>query len=585
MGRGRRRFGASPSAGCRPLERAARVVVASLNALAPRNYAESVTLPRAACYLVAGMGLGLALGVELATPRAPTAPALEPSRALASPAPVASRAPAAPQELVATIARIDSELQTLGEALQDLEGYGSTRALLADARAFAAARARREVLAARVGPAAPATRSFSWAARLERLLAAAGAGALAIPVAGEPGRVVRVEDADGRRRVELSQPLVGEATRVIRIEAPAGRASDRLEVRYCEGARAAVVREAVLPERPSGATWAAVLRAALAAGAVESAALEDPARAALVGAPGPSWFDWLRRDVGMPPNPDRGEADGPPPPLPDADPLLLGPDRAPVLLDLPTLSLDPDSLAPPVTPPARGPLVLIAANGLALHDEDRWSWLVFDRERRAAVQRLLWTEAAGRTRSVSWRFAPAPGLDAARSDEAFAAAAARAEQRTRQALALLAARRDVAALEAALAAKVGGLYTRDGLEALRLREAVLERHRRAQALSHLLLGQAGAERADRALREAERATVEEVVRVLEAMIAAGRSGPVEYLLRDARVKALLFRAPQAYRARLARQFQARFRPLGARLERQVRGDTPRWYEEVGLLGD
>src|SRR5690606_25597354 len=183
-----------------------------------------------------------------------------------------------------------------------------------------------------------------------------------------------------------------------------------LEVRYLEGARAAVVRSAALVERPSGTTWVAVLRATLASGAVEARALEEPARAALVGAPGPTWLDWVRRDVGLPPNADRGEREGPPPPLPDGDPLLLGPERAPVLLDLPTLSLDLESLAPPVTPPAREPLVLIAANGLALHDEGRWSWLVFDGERRLAVQRLVWTDAAAATRSIAWRFAPGPGL-------------------------------------------------------------------------------------------------------------------------------------------------------------------------------
>jgi hypothetical protein len=151
----------------------------------------------------------------------------------------------------------------------------------------------------------------------------------------------------------------------------------------------------------------------------------------------------------------------------------------------------------------------------------------------------------------------------------------------RQAFALLVLPAEVSSLALELRKKIGGLLSADGLEALRLRDEVVGRHKRLDALAHLLLDDDGITWYERGLDRAKRETAAEVQEVILRMIEAGRDGPAEYLMRDERMKALLFHPPVARedRDKLRRLFRERFRTFGTRVARTFRGDQTHWYDE------
>lgn len=585
----------------------------------PRGFARSLL------FLLAGAGIGLALGLRLSPPDgvadAPTSSAATPlpattlpesasspplseatHRTTESEAPLEVEAPPVPEQipapsepsdaLQANVRLVQHELRELSRALSDPGAYQTVTAVLHDLEAYESARRRREALLAT--PAAAVLREplppLPSGLRENATLLAAEGRWLVLPVTGVPdgfaylpamansagggGAGVVLTEREGARTVAYRYRWRGDDVSVEVTEgAHSGR--DRLEMSTLreDGSRA-VVRICALEQR--GRVWGNLLEDLFNRGAVSHEALRSSLTQPLDRALALGWLDWLRGSLGLPPNLDLGEETGNVHALPWGNPLLLSDTSAsPMVLDRPDIALTPGREEPPLPPPARGPLFLLASNGIAIHD-DGWRWLVFDAEQRRVVHHMR--SAAGHLR---WDYTLDPaGVPAGHEDERFAALAARSKERIRQVLSLVALRRELVSLNAELERRVGGLYTRDGLEACRLREEIIRRTERVQALSHLLLDAEGVRRADRAVQETKRRTTATIVSVIEAMIEAGRSGPVEYLLRDDAVKEILFKAPQAYRLRVVRKFRRRFRPFGTRVSLSLSGHSSRWYESV-----
>src|SRR5436853_6957699 len=107
--------------------------------------------------------------------------------------------------------------------------------------------------------------------------------------------------------------------------------------------------------------------------------------------------------------------------------------------------------------------------------------------------------------------------------------------------------------------------------------------RKLDALGHLLLDDEGSSYYERAHDRAKSATMVEVVDLIVKMIEEGRDGPAEYLMRDERVKGLLFHPPagRTERDRLRKLFREKFRPWTVRLKRSLSGVGTQWYEEDG----
>lgn len=571
--------------------------------------------------LVAGLGIGLAIGLRRARVEAPPLAASDasPAREVAAPAdhgdhgddgdvreapPVTPAQATSPDgggaavraEVAAAVEVNEGELRALARALADPGSYRHVRALLGDLDSYEAALRRRDELYGQLGreapPAPPLPPGLRERARelasarspalvLEVLDAPAHVEVLAPPSAPDPARPGVVLANEGPvRTVAFSTRARGlERTVEVREDLQAG--CDRLRVSYAPaGGLPTFVRVARLAG-PPGAAWQDLVRHLWELGAVPYQALEalaDGGAPALPSRRG-GWVDWVRLHVGLPPNPELHEPAGAPPPLPADNPLLLVGDpgeQQPVLLERPDLELDPEHEAPPLMSPARGPLVLLAKNAVAVFDGE-WRWLVFDLARGRAVEHLPGQGPGGG--HVRWELYPdAERTRPGRGGELARALAQLARERTRQALALLLRRREVAALEREQEARVGGLYTADGLAVVRLTHELVDRHKKLQALSHLLLDADAAARSDRALEEARRRSVARLVRLIEAMIEADRRGPAEYLLRDDRVKAILFEAPQAYRLRLCQAFRARYGTWYGGLLAAFGGDPPEWYE-------
>jgi hypothetical protein len=132
-----------------------------------------------------------------------------------------------------------------------------------------------------------------------------------------------------------------------------------------------------------------------------------------------------------------------------------------------------------------------------------------------------------------------------------------------------------------LRSKVGGALTRDGLDAIRLRDEVLDRMRKLDAIAHLLLDDDGVTHYEMAHDRAKLQTTRDVVEVVARMIEDGHEGPAEYLLRDDKMKLLLFHSPatKSDRDRLRKAFREKFRPWSVRVRRSLDGTPTQWYEE------
>lgn len=578
----------------------------------PRSPALDAPWMRDLAVLVAGLGLGVAVGLRLERPA--TAPAPERREPIAAvsrraPAPAPTSAPTGGAEdarpgderrradLAAAIEVNEGEVRALARALADPTAYRHVRAVLADVEAFEEAQRRREELYRRLGePPAPAPALPPGLRERARQLGAERGAALTVVVDAAPEQVeVLVASPEGATSAGPARPGVvlgndgplrtvtyrtradGFERTVSIVEDPQG-GRDRLRVTFAPtGGPPAFVRSTRLLGA-QGKAWQDLIAHLWARGSVPFHALEALAsggEAALPSRRG-GWIDWVRRHIDLPPNPELNEPAGPPPPLPADNPLLLVGDTQPVLLERPDLALDPEQEQPPLLSPARGPLVLLAGNGVGIYDGG-WRWLVFDAARGRAVEHLPGAGPGGA--HLRWEFYPdAARTRLGRGPEQARALCQLAQERTRQALGVLLLRREVAALEREMDARVGGLYTADGLAALRLHEALVDRRKRLQALSHLLLDAEAAALSDRALEEGKRRGVARLVALIEAMIQAGRQGPVEYLLRDDRVKAVLFQAPQAYRLRLCQSYRERFGRWRGGPFAAFGGEPPRWYE-------
>lgn len=576
--------------------------------------------------LVAGMGLGLAIGLRRAPDATPpsastasvvasttesgygTSTVVDEARPTAPPA-----APAPPQpegsgrprdsrraELAAAVEVNEGELRALARALADPASYRHVRAVLGDVESFEAALRRRDELYRQLGQAPPAPPALPSGLRERaRELAAGRSSELVLEVAGAPAGVevlrppatatgaiaprpgvVLANDGPVRTVAFRTRARGRERTVEVREDPQAG--CDLLRVTYATtGGPPTFVRVARLVG-PPGKAWQDLIAHLWERGAVPFHALEalaDGGGAALPSRRG-GWIDWVRLHVGLPGNPELEEPAGPPPPLPADNPLLLvggSPEAPPLLLERPDLELDPEQEAPPLMGPARGPLVFLASNALGVFDDGAWRWLVFDPARGRVVEHLPGAGPGGG--HVRWELLPDPERTRlGRGPELSQALAQLAQERTRQALALLARRREAAALEREQETRIGGMYSADGLAVVRLDRELVDRHKKLQALSHLLLDAEAAARSDRALEEARRRSVARLARLIEAMIDADRRGPAEYLLRDDRVKTILFEAPQAYRLRLCQAFRARYGPWHGGFFAALGGDPPEWYE-------
>ncbi|MCO5170017.1 MAG: hypothetical protein M9894_27090 [Planctomycetes bacterium] len=563
-------------------------------------------LPRDLMVLIAGLGLGLVVGLRLE--RAPAAPERPPAERIAvaptpPPPPAREAADEAPADvrrradLAAAVEVNEGELRALARALADPAAYRHVRAVLADVDAFEEALRRRQELHARLGePAAPGPSLPPGLQERARRLRTERGAVLTVEVEGAPDEVEVLPCPPAEGATTLGPPRPGVAlgndgplrtvtfrTRadglertVHVVEDPQG-GRDRLRVMIGPvGGPPTFARSTRVLGGP-GRAWQDLIAHLWERGSVPFHALEALAsggEAALPSRRG-GWIDWVRRHVDLPPNPELNEPQGAPPPLPADNPLLLVGDAQPVLLERPDLSLDPEQEQPPLLSPARGPMVLVAANGLGVFDGG-WRWLVFDPARGRAVEHLPGAGPGGA--HLRWEFYPDPERTRLGRGPALVRALCQlAQERTRQALGLLLLRREVTALEREMDARIGGLYTADGLAALRLHEALIDRHKRLQALSHLLLDADAAAQSDRAVAEGARRGVARLVALLEAMIDAGRQGPVEYLLRDDQVKAVLFQAPHAYRLRLCQAYRQRFGRWRG-LPMAFGGEPPRWYE-------
>lgn len=567
--------------------------------------------------LVAGLGMGLALGLQLAPERAspttaavvPVQPAEESFPAEASPTPLPIDLPterpsepgreSAPRaELAAALEVNEGELRALARALSDPTAYRHVRAVLADLESYDAAARRRDELYRAGGEPAPALPPLPPGLR-ERAheLSATRASVLVLPVddvargvevvaadVGETATAPRpgvVLANDGPRRTVTFRTRASGVERTVSISEDPQAGCDRLRVTFAAvGGPVTFARSSRL-SGPAGKAWQDLIAFLWERGSVPFVSLESLVSggdAALPSRRG-GWIDWVRRHVGLPANPELHEPSGPPLPLPADNPLLLvgdPGDAQPTLLERPDLELDPDGEQPPLLSPARGPLVLLARNGVGVFDGG-WRWLVFDPERARAVEHL--PDAGPGGGHVRWELFPDPERSRlGRGAELSRALAQLTQERTRQALALILLRREAASLEREMEGRIGGMYTADGLAALRLHDEVVDRHRRLQALSHLLLDAEGAARSDRELEEARRRAVGRLVSVIEAQIEAGRAGPAEYLLREDRIKAILLQAPQAHRLRLCQAFRDEFRPWHRRLVDAFAGGPRQWYE-------
>ncbi len=574
--------------------------------------------------LVAGIGLGLAMGLRRAAPLEAPSPPGHPvdgasiavtssgddddRRGVTAPrvptTPIAPSPPlqrAARGELAAAIEVNEGELRTLARALSDPTTYRHVRAVLGDLESFEAALRRRLELFREHGAEPPPPPQLPPGLR-ERAheLATSRAAALVLEVVEVPDHVEVLAPApassvdprrpgvvlanDGPVRTVTFRTRAGAHVRAVEVREDPQAGCDRLRVTYTPvgpGAGTPTFARTARLVGPPGKVWQDLIAHLWERGAAPFHALEalvDGGAPALPSRRG-GWIDWVRLHVGLPPNPELNEPVGPPPPLPADNPLLLV-DGAlaaqPILLERPDLELDPEREAPPLLSPARGPLVFLARNALGVFDGG-WRWLVFDPARARAVEHLPGEGPGGG--HLRWELFPdADRPRLGRGPELSQALARLAQERTRQALALLLRRREVAALEREQEARVGGMYSADGLAVVRLDQELAERHKKLQALSHLLLDADAAARSDRALEEARRRSVARLTRLIEAMIDADRRGPAEYLLRDERVKTILFEAPQAYRLRLAQVFRARYGAWHGGLLTAFGGEPPHWYE-------
>src|SRR5262249_49730866 len=155
-----------------------------------------------------------------------------------------------------------------------------------------------------------------------------------------------------------------------------------------------------------------------------------------------------------------------------------------------------------------------------------WRWLVFDAAKRRVVDHA--ELEAGEAEHIAWDFFPEPEkFPAERRGDLTDAPRAQAQERGRQAFAPLVLPTAGRALAPELRKKIGGVLSADGLEALRLREEVVGRHKRLDALAHLLLDDDGINWYERGLDRAKHETASEVIEVIERMIEAGRDGPAE----------------------------------------------------------
>lgn len=569
--------------------------------------------------LVAGVGIGLALGLRLGPERSSPAPVLAvvtaakpgdaapvveaPAETTPAPTPTSPEAELMREsprraELAAALEVNEGELRALARALSDPTAYRHVRAVLADLESYDAAARRRDELYRRSGETAPPPPPLPAGLR-ERAheLSATRASVLLLPIDDAP-RGVEVLAAslgetsaaprpgvvlgnDGPLRTVTFRTRAAGVERTVSISEDPQASCDRLRVTFASvGGPVTFARSSRL-SAPAGKAWEDLIAFLWERGSVPFHALESLVSggdAALPSRRG-GWIDWVRRHVGLPANPELHEPAGPPLPLPADNPLLLVGDQGdaqPTLLERPDLELDPDGEQPPLLSPARGPLVLLAKNGVGVFDGG-WRWLVFDQERARAVEHL--PDAGPGGGHVRWELFPDPERSRlGRGVELSRALAQLAQERTRQALALILLRREATSLEREMEGRIGGMYTADGLAALRLHDEVVDRHRRLQALSHLLLDTEGAARSDRALEEARRRAVGRLVGLIEAQIEAGRAGPAEYLLREDRIKAILLQAPQAHRLRLCQAFRDRFRPWHRRLVDAFVGGPRQWYE-------
>lgn len=574
--------------------------------------------------LVAGVGLGLAVGLRRAPSAHPTdghgaeGPIAVAATATSDPAPSAAleRAsappplqPASPDphppssdlaraELSAALEVNEGELRSLARALADPAAYRHVRAVLGDLASFEAALRRREELHRQLDAEPPPAPELPRGLREKaHALIGSRSALLVVDVVDAPAKVEVLRSAststtaparagvvlanDGPARTVSFRTRVDGLERLVEVREDVHAGCDRIRVTYgVAGGPPSFTRSARLVG-PPGRVWQDLIAHLWERGAVPFHALEslvDGGAAAVPSRRG-GWIDWVRLHVGLPPNPELNEPVGPPPPLPSDNPLLLvggAAEQQPMLLERPDLELDPEHEGPPLMGPARGPLVFIASNALGVFDGE-WRWLVFDPARGRVVEHLPGAGPGGG--HVRWELLPDPERTRlGRGPELSQALAQLAQERTRQVLALLLRRREVAALEREQEARVGGMYTADGLAVVRLAEEIVDRHKKLQALSHLLLDADAAAQSDRAVEEARRRSVARLARMIEAMIDADRRGPAEYLLRDERVKAMLFEAPQAYRLRLCQAFRARYGSWHAGLLAAFGAHPPQWYE-------
>jgi hypothetical protein len=522
-------------------------------------------------------------------------------------APVASHDPAYVRERLERARSLEKELETLASSLARPQDYRSVSAVLDDLGAWDAARARRDAvareLAGDVPPLEPVPELSPGLRERARLIERAGALGLTVrgvpqdvhylpvaapsPGASEPTRFQGValgSDSAGPRIIYRTAR--GDSERCVELTEDAARRRDVVRVSYSDrDGPVRLVRTSELG--PAGGAWRWFAERLWTRGYVEHDELEQLVARPLAHAPHPGWIDWLRRHLDLPRNRDLGEEYGPPPALGRLNPLLLiDPKARPAYLERPDLVVDPERRDPPIALAGRGPFVLVAANAVAVYD-NAWRWIVFDPARRRAVDHAELAAASDSDAAVEhleWEFRPEPErFPQTREGDLVDALQSTALERTRQAMSLITLPGEVTDLGAELRRKVGGALTRDGLDALQLRDQILDRMRKLDALGHLLLDDDGSSYYERAHDRAKIETMVEVVDLIVRMIEDGRDGPAEYLMRDERVKTLLFHPPagRSERDRLRKLFRQKFRPWSVRVSRMLDGLPTQWYEEDG----
>lgn len=570
------------------------------------------------------LGMGYALGLKSAPPAAEPLPAPPPATGPSTPPSVASilsgidatssaavttRDPALVRAQLERLALLDRELATLAGSLARPQEYRSVAAVLDDLAAWDASRTRRDALVRELGAdaaTAPPVPELAQGLR-ERARAIERAGALGLPVRGVPADVSYLPvaapqtsgneptrfqgvalgtDSNGPRIV--FRTARGDVERRVEIREDPTRRRDIVRVFYADKeGPVRLVRSSELAAR--GESWRWFAERLWTRGAVEHEELEQLVARPLARPPHPGWIDWLRRHLDLPRNRDLGEEYGPPPPLSRLNPMLLiDPKARPASLDRADLVVDPERRDPPIALVGRGPFVLVAANCVAVYD-NTWRWIVFDPAHRRVVDHAeipapAHADDATAVDHVQWEFLPEPErFPQTREGDLVEALQSTALERTRQAMSLITLPGEVTDLGADLRRKVGGALTQDGLEALRLRNEVLDRMRKLDALGHLLLDDDGSSYYERAHDRAKIETMVQVVDLVARMIEDGRDGPAEYLMRDERVKTLLFHPPagRSERDRLRKLFREKFRPWSVRLRRSLDGLPTQWYEEDG----